>query len=88
MITERDTDLMQVELDAYLENLLKEFMAGYLGDRGDEGSLGEIQNGILYDQEGRQPAEDSEGQRDSLRLAPGGEPRGADPFGGGGTPIT
>lgn len=79
MITERDTDLMQVELDAYLENLLKEFMAGYLGDRGD---------GILYDQEGRQPAEDSEGAGDQLRLAPGGEPRGADPFGGGGTPIT
>ena len=79
MITERETDLIQVEIDAYVENLLKEFMAAHLGERGD---------GILYDQEGRQPVSDSEGERDQLRLAPGGEPRGADPFGGGGTPIT
>ena len=74
MITERETDLIQVELEAYLESLLKEFMAGYLGDR---------DNGILYDQEGRQPVSNSEGERSQLRQPVGGQPRGADPYGGG-----
>ena len=58
---------------------MREFMAGYLGDR---------DYGIFLDQDGRQPVSDSEGQRDQLRQPVGGEPRGADPFGGGGTPIT
>jgi hypothetical protein len=53
MLTERDIDLMQVEIEAYMERLIMEYAAMWLGDRGDIG------NGDIYDQEGRYPVQDS-----------------------------
>jgi hypothetical protein len=48
MITERDIDLMQVELDAFIEKLMEEYMRAYLGERYAED---------IYSQEGRGPVE-------------------------------
>ena len=65
MINERNLDLIQIEVEGYLEKLLKEYTSMWVGDR----------NGDLYGEEGRQPVANSEGERDQLRFAAGGEPR-------------
>jgi hypothetical protein len=74
-MNERDLDLIQVEVEGYLEKLLAEYVSMWVGDRENENSVGGIQNGEnLYGETGRQPVGDSEGERDQLRFAAGGEP--------------
>ncbi len=70
MITERKEDIAQVDIDSWIEKMLEKYTRAFLGDRFEEVADGEN----LYDEEGRQPVADSEGQRDQLRLAAGGEP--------------
>ena len=62
MITERKEDLVQVESEAFIEKMLEKYFSSFVGDR----------DGNIYDQEGRQPAANSEEERDQLRLATGG----------------
>ena len=57
MITERVLDMLQVEVESYIEKLLKEYTIGFMGDRMEAGGL---ENGDLYDEEGRQPITSSE----------------------------
>ena len=64
-MNERDLDLIQVEVEGYVEKLLEEYTRMWVGDRDGEN---------LYGETGRQPAGDSEGERDQLRFAAGGEP--------------
>ena len=65
-MNERDLDLIQVEVEGYVEKLLEEYTRMWVGDR---------ENGEnLYGETGRQPVGDSEGERDQLRFPAGGEP--------------
>jgi len=54
MITERDSDLVQAEVEAFIEQMLKEYLSAWLGDRG------EMQNGEIYSEEGRFPDNNSQ----------------------------
>jgi len=50
MITARDIDLLMVEVESFIEKMIIEYAKAHLGDR-----IGEVGDGELYDQEGRQP---------------------------------
>ncbi len=69
MITERREDIVQVEIESRIKIMLEKYTKAFLADR-----FGEVENGELYVQEGRQPVADSEAIRGDIRLAPGGEP--------------
>ena len=49
MITARELDLMQLEVDAQMERLMEEFVKSFLGER-----MGGI-NGTVHMENGRQP---------------------------------
>ena len=55
MILERDIDLIMVEVESYIERMIEEYARAHLGPR-----FGEVANGNLYGQEGRQPSGYSE----------------------------
>jgi hypothetical protein len=65
MLNERDVDILQVEVEGFLEKLLAEYTRMWVGDR----------DGTVYSEEGRYRSSDSEKIRDNIRLAAGGEPR-------------
>ena len=50
MILERDIDLIMVEVESFIERMIEEYARAHLGPR-----FGEVANGNLYDEEGRQP---------------------------------
>jgi len=56
MINERDSDIVQIEVEAFIEQMLKEYLSAWLGDRG----IGEVQNGEIYSEEGRFPDNNSQ----------------------------
>ena len=70
MIGERKEDIVQVAVDSWFENMIAKYYKAHLGDRGEVG------DGNLYSQEGRERDQDSEEVRDNLRRAVGGEPGG------------
>ena len=70
MITERKEDIAQVDIDSWIEKMLKKYTMAFLADRFEEVADGEN----LYDEEGRQPVSDSEGEQYQLRFPAGGEP--------------
>jgi hypothetical protein len=49
-MNERELDLIMVEVEGFMERLLAEYTANWVGDRRDE-------NGEIYGQTGRQPGE-------------------------------
>jgi len=51
MITARDIDLLMVEVESFIEKMIIEYSKAHLGDR-----FGEVGDGEVYDQEGRQPS--------------------------------
>jgi hypothetical protein len=55
MILERDIDLIMVEAEDFIKKMIEEYTRAHLGPR-----FGEVANGNLYDQEGRQPSGYSE----------------------------
>lgn len=55
MITERKEDIALVEVDSFIEKMITKYTKAFLGDR-----FGEVENGEIYGQAGRQPAENSE----------------------------
>ena len=69
MIGERREDIIQVAVDSLIEKMITKYYKAHLGDRLQEGTNGEI-----YDEEGRQPAANSEAEQYQLRLADGGQP--------------
>ena len=68
MIGERKEDIIQVAVDNWFENMIAKYHEAHLGDRGEVG------DGNVYSQEGRERDQDSEGTRDNLRRVTGGEP--------------
>ena len=50
MITERKEDIALVEVDSFIEKMIAKYTKAFLGDR-----FGEVANGNLHDQSGRQP---------------------------------
>jgi hypothetical protein len=70
MITERKEDIADIEIDSWIEKMLEKYTRAFLGDRFEEVADGEN----LYDETGRQPVSDSEGEQYQLRFAAGGEP--------------
>ncbi len=70
MITERKEDIAQVDIDSWIKKMLEKYTRAFLADRFEEIADGEN----LYDEEGRQPIGNSEGERNQLRFPAGGEP--------------
>jgi len=62
-MNERELDIVQVEVEAYLEKLLADYTRMWAGDRDGE---------KIYTEEGRQPIRNSESEQHQLRLASGG----------------
>ncbi len=67
MITERKEDLIFVEAESFTEKLLEKYFMSFVGDR-----LGEVENGELYSQTGRDGTTDSEEIGNIVRLPPSG----------------
>jgi hypothetical protein len=65
MITERKEDIIWVEAESYIEKLLEKYLRAKLGDR-----IGEVENGELYSQTGRDGTTDSEEIGNIVRLPP------------------
>lgn len=63
MITERKEDLVQVEVESYIEGLLEKYFRSFVGDR---------DNGELHGQAERRTDTDSGEVRSIDQLAPGG----------------
>jgi len=59
MLSERDLDLIQVELDNYLMKIVEEYYRGWLGDRAGLPVEVEEDGNEIYGQEGRQVIPDS-----------------------------
>jgi hypothetical protein len=55
MILERDIDLIMVEVESFIERMIEEYTRAHLGER-----FGEVENGKIQRQVGRQPAGYSE----------------------------
>ena len=52
-MNERTEDLVLVEVDRFIEKMIKKYYESHLGDR-----IGEVENGEnIYGQEGRRPAQ-------------------------------
>ena len=68
MIGERKEDIVLVAVDSKIEDMIIKYSRAHLGDRGEVG------DGNVYSQEGRERDQDSERTRDNLRRVTGGEP--------------
>ena len=67
-MSERTEDLVMVEVDRFIEKMLKKYYDSFLGDR-----IGEVEDGEnIYSEEGRRPAQVSEEIRSIDQRAIGG----------------
>ena len=62
MITERKEDLVQVEVESYIEKMLEKYFSSFVGDR----------DGNIHGQAERYPGPDSEEIRNIDQFAAGG----------------
>ncbi len=67
MMTERKEDLIFVEAESFTDKLIEKYFKSFVGDR-----LGEVENGELYSQTGRDGTKDSAEIGNIVRLPPSG----------------